>query len=159
MDQEFGSRALVDAHAGDAGGHGVRQRAGAGPAARVVADQADRLKRIVQFLHHQEGMAAPAADQFGCLRQSGGNDIAGVVVGVLDPDLGRAGLQRSFAGRHDFGGHLLAERIVFRFGQVGFIPMGHAGDPFDIGTDVDFHGYALGECANRIWRFAPTASA
>ena len=82
------------------------------------------------------------------LRQAFRDQVAGAVVGVLDPDLGCAGQDGALAGGGDLGGHLLACRPEIGVVQIGFVPVGDIGDAFDVGADIDFHKTPL-------WFFGP----
>ena len=53
--------------------------------------------------------------------------------------ISRACSDRAFAGRDHLGGHCLAELGICGMLLARLLPIGDAGDTFDIGTDIDFH--------------------
>ena len=108
----------------------------------MIAGEKDRvIAALIQTAHHAQGIAAPAPQHPGSLRELGGVQIAGRVVGVLDQDLVCAAGERAFTGGLDFHGHLLAEVVILvRSRPFGLAPVGDPAGTFDIGADEYVHG-------------------
>ena len=136
---ELGGSLAVDREAMHLQGKRMGEGIAVAPGLGVIPQEHDRIEAFVELLHHAEGMAAPGPNEAHAFRQPCGDDVAAAAMGVLDDDLIRPGSDRSFAGRDHLGGHRLAELRICRVLLARFLPVGDAGDTFDIGTDIDFH--------------------
>jgi len=115
------------------------QRTFAKPRPGVVADEKHGGEGTVQPCQGLEGVPGPAADEFCTLRQPVGNQVAGAVMRILDPDFLRTGSHGALAGCRHLGGHLLAGSLPGGLTQLGLAPIRDACHAFNICTDKNFH--------------------
>ncbi len=121
----------------------MRERVVVAAGLGVITDEEQGVEALVELLHHAEGMAAPAADQPGAIRQARGDDVAAAVMGVLDQDLFAPASIAPLAGGDHLIGHPRAELLIGGVRLLGLFPVGDAGGAFDIGADIDFHDAPL----------------
>ena len=84
---------------------GVRQHRGGGPRAAVVAGEQDRANGLIQALEHAERLGT-AADVPGLAMQGQRQQVPHAAVGIGDPHVLRASLERAGGG----GVHLLGHQ-------------------------------------------------
>ena len=117
----------------------MRQRIAAAACGRMIAYKQRRIIAFVHAVHHAQRAARPAPDDLRTFRQLGHIQIDGVIVGVLDQNMLRAGGDGALTGRLDLPGHLLSSGRIDALAYLGLIPKGGEGGPFDIGTDKNAH--------------------
>ena len=103
----------------------------------MVANHRDGIKAAVELLHHRIGVARPAADESALLGQLLLQDVATAAVRVLDPDLGRAGRDRSLTSGHALFCHPLGKLAVVAVRLARLVPVRRARDALDVNGDED----------------------
>ncbi len=139
VEHEFRAGPAVEQNIGGLGGKGMGQRIAAAAGGGMVAHEQRCVIGLVHAVHHAQRAARPAADDLRALRQLVHIQIDGIIVGVLDQDMIRAGGDGALAGRLDLPGHLLGSGRIDALAHLGLIPKGGEGGSLDICTDKNAH--------------------
>ncbi len=143
IDSRFGYGAAIESHIGQPGTRNrVSTHAGRIVGAGVISQKDDRIKRLVDALHHHEG-PRPRPHHRDVIREHLDEKVLTVPMRVADEHFGRARRLSGVDGRQHFPRHELAKPAVLKTRGSQLLPRHHSHHPFHVSRDVDLEAVAL----------------